>query len=327
MRHLRVAHRLQRIVVCVFLTSTSSLLLTPRPPTAIQFVVESGLPSSSYVLPTRQLVILSYFILLLVAFEALVVYNVKSWVNVKQWFSGMKRARRERAALLEAQHRERQALLAAGGSATPRSKPGYTVGASVPTSAFAPSISKDPAGAPTATTAPVAPIPEVGNGESHTSRTEGESSLGAPRRSLGQYLSLSRSFVPPRGTPWTWRGGDASAAAAAAAASATTTASSAGPHRLARDDVISVSTRRRRREAIERQLDEDVRASWYSWVAWKIDMISAVALSLAYVLVTILIFVIGIARAPSECELSGQDRAICESAKAALKSHAIDGRV
>lgn len=320
--------------------------------------------------PTRQLVILSYFILLLVAFEALVVYNVKSWVSVKQWFAGMKRARRERAALLEARQRrdrERQALLssfaasAGGSAASPRGgKAGSNVsspsgvGAAVPASAFAPaqassSTFKDPG-------ATAAAVDDDGNDEPPSSQTgagaagaeaAGDGSgLASPRRSVAQYLTLSRSFVPPKGTPWTWRGGDGggggmrgggggagnyagAATTPATAAARSSSAAAADPHHhLERADALSASTRlRRRREAVERQLDDDVRASWYSWVAWKIDMSSAVALSLVYVLVTVLIFVIGVARAPRECELSGQDNALCEGANASLRSHAKEGRI
>ena len=85
---------------------------------AIQFVVESELPSSSYVLPTRQLVIVSYLIQLVVCFEALVVYNVASWERVLDWFHGMRRAKHARASLVAAQQRrEAEASAEAAGRA------------------------------------------------------------------------------------------------------------------------------------------------------------------------------------------------------------------
>ena len=47
--------------------------------------------------PKQNQVIVSYLVLLLVCFEALVVYNVASWERVLQWFQGMRRAKHARA--------------------------------------------------------------------------------------------------------------------------------------------------------------------------------------------------------------------------------------
>lgn len=53
-------------------------------------------------------------------------------------------------------------------------------------------------------------------------------------------------------------------------------------------------------------------------------MTCAFVLGVVYILVAILIFAIGVARAPSECELSGQDKALCERTKAAILKHGRD---
>jgi hypothetical protein len=49
-------------------------------------------------------------------------------------------------------------------------------------------------------------------------------------------------------------------------------------------------------------------------------MTCALVLAIVYILVVVLIFALGVARAPSECELSGQDRALCESTSAAIQN-------
>ena len=51
-------------------------------------------------------------------------------------------------------------------------------------------------------------------------------------------------------------------------------------------------------------------------------MTCAFALCIVYILVTILIFALGVARAPSECELAGQDRALCEATRLAIANSA-----
>lgn len=48
--------------------------MPPRPlPAAVQFVLSGSLPSSSYVVPTQQLVLATYLFLLLLALEAILV--------------------------------------------------------------------------------------------------------------------------------------------------------------------------------------------------------------------------------------------------------------
>ena len=49
-------------------------------------------------------------------------------------------------------------------------------------------------------------------------------------------------------------------------------------------------------------------------------MTCALVLGVVYVLVAVLIFALGVARAPTECELSGQDRALCEETRAAIQN-------
>ena len=49
-------------------------------------------------------------------------------------------------------------------------------------------------------------------------------------------------------------------------------------------------------------------------------MTSALVLAVVYVLVAALIFALGVARAPGECELSGQDRALCEASRSAIQN-------
>ena len=49
-------------------------------------------------------------------------------------------------------------------------------------------------------------------------------------------------------------------------------------------------------------------------------MTCALVLAVVYILVAVLIFALGVARAPSECELSGQDRALCEATSAAIQN-------
>lgn len=56
----------------------------------------------------------------------------------------------------------------------------------------------------------------------------------------------------------------------------------------------------------------------------RIDMTCALVLAVVYILVTILIFALGVARAPSECEMSGQDKALCEQTQATILRHGRD---
>lgn len=67
--------------------------------TALQLVFEGDLPKSSYILPTGQMVIASYIVMLLSAFMSIVVYNVHSWTDVKSYWRGMAAARAARADL------------------------------------------------------------------------------------------------------------------------------------------------------------------------------------------------------------------------------------
>ena len=53
-------------------------------------------------------------------------------------------------------------------------------------------------------------------------------------------------------------------------------------------------------------------------------MTCAFVLAIVYILVAVLIFAVGIARTPGECELSGQDKALCESTKAAIPKYGTD---
>lgn len=176
---------------------------------AIQFVVEPELPSSSYVLPTRQLTIVRYLILLLACFEALIVYNVASWDRVLDWFQGMRRAKHARASLVVAQQcrqedralaeEERAAAAAAVAEAEERAAMAAFAGADSPREAGA-----------------------VGDEGGKTEAAAAAKSGGArspppppqARSSLGRYLSLSRpASVPARAAPWWWsRGGGGDAA-------------------------------------------------------------------------------------------------------------------
>jgi hypothetical protein len=73
--------------VSTVLTSLLSLL-------ALQFVIEAKLPNSSYVLPTKQLVLLSYASLALIAFESVAVFELSRWPSLRA-------ARAERKAALD----------------------------------------------------------------------------------------------------------------------------------------------------------------------------------------------------------------------------------
>jgi len=53
-------------------------------------------------------------------------------------------------------------------------------------------------------------------------------------------------------------------------------------------------------------------------------MTCAIALAVVYTFVTVMIFSLGVLRAPDECELSGQDRSSCESTRQAITSHGRD---
>ena len=67
--------------------------------TALQIVFEGDLPKSSYILPTGQMVIASYIVMLVSAFMSIVVYNVHSWVDVRSYWQSMAAARAARADL------------------------------------------------------------------------------------------------------------------------------------------------------------------------------------------------------------------------------------
>lgn len=72
-----VETRLQ-LVVALFLSLT-----------ALQIVFEGDLPKSSYILPTGQLVIASYCVMVASFIESLVAFNVHSWPDVRAYWAGM----------------------------------------------------------------------------------------------------------------------------------------------------------------------------------------------------------------------------------------------
>lgn len=111
------------------LTSILSLYLAN---VALLFVFESDLPRSSYVLPLRQLALLSHILLFALALETIIVYNIESLSDIRAHFSSMRAASTARARLSERKadtKRERQRLLllaaasrdAGGEPATPSS--------------------------------------------------------------------------------------------------------------------------------------------------------------------------------------------------------------
>ena len=254
--------------------------------------------------PKQNQVIVSYLVLLLVCFEALVVYNVASWERVLQWFQGMRRAKHARASLVAAQQRREEDRAAAeeGRSAEAEAQERAALGA------FAAAASPRDSSAA-----------EGGEGGKKEASSK---SAGAPRslqqapldaRRPGSLSSgssfLSRSFVPPRGrvgSPWLWgrgKGGGGTGPTAAdgrrAAAGSelddyddfalggekgesvvgggngggggAPSANGGNPRAttfsLSRDGSLTRS--RRRRQAIARQLDAEARASWYAYVAWR----------------------------------------------------------
>lgn len=87
--------------------------------TALQIVFEGDLPKSSYILPTSQLVLSSYVLLLISAMMSIVVYNVHSWVDVRGYWRSMAAARGARAQLRAAARRS-----PTGSSRSPRSSSG-----------------------------------------------------------------------------------------------------------------------------------------------------------------------------------------------------------
>jgi len=311
-------------------------------------VVESELPASSYVLPTRQLVIVSYLgevffffffflifsrenlflflpfltfppppstphqspntnhhqpeVLLLVCAEALLVYNVASWERVLTWFQGMRRAKCAREALVAAQQQRRddeeeereREQREVEVEAEKRAALG------VYASAESPRVKGDGgdddeeehgkrgATAAAVVGAPPPPRSQQQQQKQQKQKQKQQKQQPEPRPSLGRYLSLSRSFVPPRGSPWSsWnrnkrgRGIDAGASAVVDAAelqaagesssggAGATDAATQNRARLALTHGISLTGSRRRRQDIARQLDADARASWYAYVAWR----------------------------------------------------------
>eukprot|EP00884_Botryococcus_braunii_P000773 jgi/Botrbrau1/10697/Bobra.357_1s0001.1 len=73
---------------------------------AIEFVMDNELPRASYILPTRQLVIVSYAIFTFVAIETLVVYNVANYDKVTEFFQGQQRSRQKRAEMYKRARKE-----------------------------------------------------------------------------------------------------------------------------------------------------------------------------------------------------------------------------
>lgn len=65
---------------------------------AIQWIAEGSLPRASYVIPTRSLVILSYCVLLLIAVETIVVYNLVNRHRLRAYHARMRAARDAHAA-------------------------------------------------------------------------------------------------------------------------------------------------------------------------------------------------------------------------------------
>lgn len=260
---------------------------------AIQFVVESELPSSSYVLPTRQLVIVSYLVLLLVCFEALVVYNVASWERVFNWFQGMRRAKSARASLVAAQQRREEAKAAAtkddeAGRASASAAAADEERASSVAAADADAEGRAALGGALSSS------PRAAEGGERGGKNEvaPKSAAGAAVRfqpqpekaarpslsgSFSRSFSRSFSFGPlPRGSPWSWsrskRFGNGPSSVSAAAASPG--AAAAGCELGEVDDFAvngdgTIARARRRRQDIARQLDSDARASWYAYVAWR----------------------------------------------------------
>ena len=254
---------------------------------AIQFVGESELPSSSYVLPTRQMVIVSYLVLLLVCLEALVVYNVASWERVFNWFQEMRRAKSARASLVASrQQREEDKAAAAAADGVRAASAAAAAGAEEGESAAA-------LGAFAASSLPRAAA-EGGGQRGKNEAPKAAAAKGArsprqpqldPRPSLSSLSgSFSRSFVLPRASPWSWsrgkrRGsGPIASAAAAASGGARVGAGSElgdvddfalGGRGASEGSEGTIARARRRRQDIARQLDADARESWYAYVAWR----------------------------------------------------------
>lgn len=60
---------------------------------AVQWIAEGSLPRSSYIIPTRSLVILSYSVLLVIAVETVVVYNIVNRQSIRAYHERMRAAR------------------------------------------------------------------------------------------------------------------------------------------------------------------------------------------------------------------------------------------
>ena len=310
------------------------LLLSPK--SALLFVFESDLPRSSYVLPLRQLALLSHILLFALALETIVVYNIESLSDVKAHFSAMRAASMARAELLrrkeaeaerqrERQQRERrQAVLVRGAS-------GGGGGG--------------------------------GNGSGSTTNHSREPQLA--RRLSGALLSRwpSTIEIPPIRRPWAANrsapassGLEASAAAAlatraaeeglrrgngddgvgASKAATTTITTSTQPPLTRETTTLSASTQQRREHEEEDQgedheakkrrllLEDELRRGYHSYLSFLIDLSCAFIFGFIYVLSAVLIFLISSRMAPGVCKLAGVAGPACE-ASAAMERDERDG--
>ncbi|KAL4451548.1 hypothetical protein ABPG75_007210 [Micractinium tetrahymenae] len=162
---------------------------------AIQFVIQEHQPASSYILPTQQLVVATYVLLVLVEIESILVYHVETWkANAEK----AARRRRARDRFLAA----RKAAKAAHAPASPDNSLRRRCSRWLPWRSCLPCLPtrQPPAGKPAAGDGPGAAPPAGPAG------SDGERSMGAG--SAGGASSLSRSAASDKG------GSDKRAAAA-----------------------------------------------------------------------------------------------------------------
>ena len=104
LHHLQIETRIQ-VLVTLFLSLV-----------AIQYVQEADLPKSSYTIPSKQAVIVSYCLLGVLTLESLISYNLWTWPRVRSFYNGSREARRRQQAI----QRARAAAKRGSDALTPR---------------------------------------------------------------------------------------------------------------------------------------------------------------------------------------------------------------
>ena len=198
--------------------------------------------------------------MLLVCFEALVVYNVASWERVLLWFQGMRRAKHARASLVAAQQRRGEDWAPDAAEGERAAAAAADAGAGSLSRAFAP---------PRGRGSPWTWSRGKGGGGSGPNASSAAASGGVAgrRAAAGSELDDYDDFAlgEKGGSGGMSVGGGGGGGAPSAAANGDN--ARATTFSMSRDGSLTRS--RRRRQAIARQLDAEARASWYAYVAWR----------------------------------------------------------